>query len=67
VEAELARHGFAVHAQHRQFVLPIALHKAFDSRRLTTGVEGALGRLGLLRLFGSPVTVVATRNDVGQP
>jgi 2-polyprenyl-3-methyl-5-hydroxy-6-metoxy-1,4-benzoquinol methylase len=64
VAAELARHGFAIHAEHRQFVLPIALHKAFDSRSLTIGVEGALARLGLLKLFGSPVTVVATRNDV---
>jgi len=61
VEAELARHGFAVRARHRQFVFPIALHKAIGSRRVTTGVEGTLSRLGLLRLFGSPVTVVATR------
>jgi SAM-dependent methyltransferase len=61
VEAELARHGFVVRARHRQFVLPIALHKVVDSRRLTIRVEGLLARIGLLRLLGSPVTVVATR------
>jgi ubiquinone/menaquinone biosynthesis C-methylase UbiE len=63
VQAELARHGFVVSAEHRQFVLPIALHKTLDSRSLTIGVESALARLGLLKMFGSPVTVAATRND----
>jgi hypothetical protein len=53
-----------VRGRHRQFVLPIALHKVVDSRRLTTGVEGLLARVGLLRMFGSPVTVVATRKGV---
>jgi 2-polyprenyl-3-methyl-5-hydroxy-6-metoxy-1,4-benzoquinol methylase len=65
VESELARHGFVVRARHRQFVLPIALHKVIDSRRLTIGVESLLARVGLLRMFGSPVTVVATRKGVG--
>ncbi|HEX7485275.1 MAG TPA: class I SAM-dependent methyltransferase [Vicinamibacterales bacterium] len=64
VETELARHGFSVRARHRQFVLPIALHKAMESRRVTTGVEAALASVGLLRMFGSPVTVVAARRDV---
>lgn len=61
IDAELARHGYSVVARHRQFVLPIALHKAVGSRAFTTAVEGALAAVGLLRLFGSPVTVVATR------
>jgi hypothetical protein len=50
-----------VRTVHRHFVLPIALHKAVGSRRFTVAVEGWLERLGLLRLFGSPVTVVAER------
>lgn len=61
VRAELARHGWQVHAEHRQFVLPIAFHKSVGSERVTRGVEGALASMGLLRLFGSPVTVVAER------
>lgn len=55
------RHGFAVTRVHRQFVLPIALHKAIGSRALTRGVERTLAAFGLLRLFGSPVTLLAER------
>ena len=65
VVGELARHGFAVRSVHRQFVLPIAVHKAIGSRRFTLTVEGLLARLGLLRLLGSPVTVVALRQGDG--
>ena len=39
IEATLAREGFAVTAVHRQFVLPIALHKAIGSLRFTQSVE----------------------------
>jgi len=53
--------GFRVEREHRQFVLPIALHKAAGSRSLTMAVERALAAIGLLRLVGSPVTVVAVR------
>jgi ubiquinone/menaquinone biosynthesis C-methylase UbiE len=61
VRNALAGAGFAVVGAHRQFVLPIALHKTFDSRALTVRVEGLLAAAGLLRVFGSPVTVVAER------
>jgi SAM-dependent methyltransferase len=61
VRRTVARAGFRVERCHRQFVLPIALHKAVGSRGLTVGVERALAAVGLLRLFGSPVTVVAVR------
>jgi ubiquinone/menaquinone biosynthesis C-methylase UbiE len=53
--------GFRVEREHRQFVLPIALHKAVGSRRGTIAVEQALAAAGLLRLLGSPVTVLAVR------
>ena len=46
---------------HRQFVLPIAFHKRLGSRALTERVEGGLETIGLLRLAGSPVTVLAER------
>jgi 2-polyprenyl-3-methyl-5-hydroxy-6-metoxy-1,4-benzoquinol methylase len=61
VRQELARHGFEVRRTHRQFVLPIALHKRLGSRRLTETIENALGSIGLLNLLGSPVTVLAVR------
>jgi ubiquinone/menaquinone biosynthesis C-methylase UbiE len=56
-----SRSGFRVRSVHRQFVLPIAFHKLLRSRRLTVRLEGLLDRLGLLRVFGSPVTLVAER------
>ncbi|MFN7914441.1 MAG: class I SAM-dependent methyltransferase [Vicinamibacterales bacterium] len=61
IHGELARHGFRVTAVHRQFVLPIAIHKAVGSARFTEVVEQWLARVGFLRLFGSPVTVYAER------
>jgi ubiquinone/menaquinone biosynthesis C-methylase UbiE len=61
VREAFAANGFAVTRVHRQFVLPIALHKAVGSRVFTRASEGALGGVGLLRLFGSPVTVLAER------
>lgn len=57
----LARHSFRVRCVHRQFVLPIAMHKSIGSQPFTTAIEGALARLGLRRLLGSPITVVAER------
>lgn len=61
VEDALARAGFRVVDRHRQFVLPIALHKRLGSVAATERIEGALARLGLRRLVGSPVTLVAER------
>ena len=57
----LVANGFAVADIHRQFVLPIAFHKRLNSAAATCRIERALGRLGLTRLLGSPVTVVAER------
>ena len=61
IAAALDRSGFRVRSVHRQFVLPIGLHKAIGSRRFTTSTEAFLDRAGLLKLFGSPVTLVAER------
>jgi 2-polyprenyl-3-methyl-5-hydroxy-6-metoxy-1,4-benzoquinol methylase len=55
------RSGFRIRSVHRQFVLPIAFHKMIGSRRFTVRFEGMLERIGLLRLLGSPVTLVAER------
>jgi ubiquinone/menaquinone biosynthesis C-methylase UbiE len=61
VGREFARHGFRIVRTHRQFVLPIALHKRIGSRQVTVRVERALASVGLLALTGSPVTVLAER------
>jgi len=61
IAAALTRGGFRVRSVHRQFVLPIAFHKLFGSRRLTLAIEAFFDRIGLLRIAGSPVTIVAER------
>ena len=61
IAAAFASHGFKIRSVHRQFVLPIAFHKAIGSRRFTTAIETFLDRVGLLGLFGSPITLVAER------
>jgi ubiquinone/menaquinone biosynthesis C-methylase UbiE len=57
----LRANGFTIRDSHRQFVLPIALHKRINSEALTGHVESALARAGLTRWLGSPVTIVAER------
>lgn len=54
-------HGYRVVHVHRQFVLPIALHKKIGSLAFTRGMERLLSAVGLLWLAGSPVTMVAER------
>ena len=61
IEREFAARGFRIRSVHRQFVLPIAFHKRIGSRRFTSKVERVLDHAGLLRIFGSPVTLVAER------
>jgi SAM-dependent methyltransferase len=61
VDAVLEANGFRLRDRHRQFVLPIALHKRLGSTAATERIEGAFGTLGLRDLIGSPVTVVAER------
>lgn len=61
IAAAFASQGFRIRSVHRQFVFPIAFHKAIGSRRFTTAIERVLDRVGLLGLFGSPITIVAER------
>jgi ubiquinone/menaquinone biosynthesis C-methylase UbiE len=61
VAAEFARHGFRIVVVRRQFVLPIALHKAVGQFAITGGLERVFAAIGLLKLLGSPVTMVAER------
>jgi ubiquinone/menaquinone biosynthesis C-methylase UbiE len=60
VREALAAEGYRISTVHRQFVLPIAVHKAFGSRRFTERVEAAL-TAAHLDVFASPVTVLAER------
>lgn len=61
VRTAFARAGFRTVSVRRQFVLPIAAHKAIGAPRFTLASERAFATVGLLRLVGSPVTLVAER------
>jgi ubiquinone/menaquinone biosynthesis C-methylase UbiE len=61
VRDAFAAHGFRIARQHRQFVLPIAFHKALGSRATSERLERGLAAAGLLGLAGSPVTILAER------
>jgi 2-polyprenyl-3-methyl-5-hydroxy-6-metoxy-1,4-benzoquinol methylase len=61
IRTELERSNFRIRSVHRQFVMPIQFHRAIGSRRFTLWSEDLLDRAGLLKVFGSPVTVVAER------
>ena len=61
VKAALDANGFRIVDTHRQFVLPIAVHKKLGSLAATERIERALSRAGLTGLAGSPVTIVAER------
>ena len=61
VARALQKAGFRIRSEHRQFVLPIAVHKAIGSPSFSNRTRALSERLGLLRAFGSPVTVVAER------
>jgi 2-polyprenyl-3-methyl-5-hydroxy-6-metoxy-1,4-benzoquinol methylase len=61
IVAALEANGFRLTGEHRQFVLPIALHKRLNSEAATARIERGFSRAGLTRAFGSPVTSVAER------
>ena len=61
IRAALQSRSFRIARSHKQFVLPIALHKRIGSAAATTRFERAMERAGLNALFGSPVTVLAER------
>ena len=64
---EFERNGFRVRDSHRQFVVPIALHKLAASASATSKIERMLEAAGLRRMLGSPVTVVAERVSGSPP
>ncbi len=61
VVAELERHGFRLVRIERQFVMPIALHRALKSPVLSRCMETWLARLGLRESVGSPAVLLAER------
>lgn len=63
VVAEFRKHGFEINRSRAQFFLPMVLHRAFGSRRLSAAMETLCRVLFLTRLWGSPVIVEMTRKE----
>lgn len=61
VRSALAANGFMIVKIHKQFVLPIGLHKFVGSKKFTETSEKFLAAIGLLKIFGAPVTILAER------
>lgn len=61
IAAVFADHGFTTTGRRPQFFLPMALHRALGSARLSRCLEGVAARLMLTRAFGSPVILRAER------
>jgi len=57
----LGRSRFRVRSVHRQYVMPMWFHRAIGSRHFTARLEDLFDRMGLLGVFGSPVTICAER------
>ena len=55
--------GFTVKAVHKQFALPLALHRALDNSSTSNKLENICCALGLSSALGSPVILSAIRND----
>lgn len=64
LEAAFRQNGFEIRSKERHFVLPIAFYKLFASARMAEVSEDALRRLGVARMFASPVTVLAERCEI---
>ena len=61
LEAEFRKHGFVVTAVTKQFALPMGLHRALKSARLSRALESALRCCGVTSLLGSPALLCAVR------
>ena len=55
LDQEFRRCGFMRSTIRKQFLFPMGVHRALRSQRLSRAIEMLASRLGLTRLFGSPV------------
>ena len=62
---ELRTHNFRLVELRSQFFLPIALHRWLNRPLLSARIEKLCQRLGLVQLFGAPVSLMAIRKRPG--
>jgi len=64
LQREFKKHGFRLERAKKQFVWPMALHRMLKSIPLSKNLETPMRRLGITRLFGSPVVAKFVRERV---
>jgi 2-polyprenyl-3-methyl-5-hydroxy-6-metoxy-1,4-benzoquinol methylase len=62
IKREFKRHGFRLERLEKQFVWPMALHRARNSPTTSRALESLAQAIGLRRLFGSPVIAKFVRD-----
>lgn len=63
IAAEAVRHGFGNPVEHRQFFLPMVVHRALKSGRFSRVSERVSSALGLTRRLGSPIVLRVKRRE----
>ena len=61
VTKELEKRNFRVVALRKGFFLPMAVHRRLNHPGVSSGIERVCRMLGLVRVLGSPVTVMAKK------
>ncbi len=61
--AEFEGQGYCLLERYPQFFLPMFLHRAMKSPAISSGAEKPFRKLGLTRLFGSPVIAKFVREE----
>jgi len=59
ISAAFLRNGYVISATRPEFFMPMAMHRAVKGLRFTESSERLFGNLGITRLLGSPVLVLA--------
>lgn len=66
IKKELNACGFSIETRARQFFLPIAIHRLWDSPKRSIAVEGFSQKIGLTKHFGSPAVLAASKRASSQ-
>lgn len=63
IERQFALNGFGVARQHRQYVLPMAVHRILGRPSISRFIEKQFARLGVTRRYGSPLILHVARDE----
>lgn len=65
VSREFRKHNYKIVVLRKTFFLPVAFHRWLNSPRLSSAIERVCRSLGLVWVFGAPVTLKAIKRNSG--